>query len=199
MPPNSPQGRETPALRTESRHTILGFLKRRGGDSNPSHGEWISTVTRWIRDSVATHRRRSREKRFPPYHGKWTNGWGRVGPHRTLSWGQVRIQMSEGGQVRRTLPSILRALYPVKSTLPPQHDDGFAKDVVDILRYVRVCGECRAVGAPRQSIRRGPSTTWRLARNQGGFVYEAVDTDVCFARLGRARISRGRRMRRAAR
>ena len=37
LPPNSPQRRQNPASSTGSRHAILGFLKRRGGDSNPRY------------------------------------------------------------------------------------------------------------------------------------------------------------------
>ena len=44
MPPNSPESRENPAPWTESRHTILGFPKRRGGDSNPRYRLHGTTV-----------------------------------------------------------------------------------------------------------------------------------------------------------
>jgi hypothetical protein len=35
LPPNSPEGRENPAAWTGLRSAVLGFLKRRGGDSSP--------------------------------------------------------------------------------------------------------------------------------------------------------------------
>ena len=37
LPPNSPQIRENPASPTGLRHTLFGFAKRRGGDSNPRY------------------------------------------------------------------------------------------------------------------------------------------------------------------
>jgi hypothetical protein len=37
MPPNSPETRENPAIWAELRQLVLGFPKRRGGDSNPRY------------------------------------------------------------------------------------------------------------------------------------------------------------------
>ena len=37
LPPNSPEKRKNPASATRSRRAVLGFLKRRGGDSNPQY------------------------------------------------------------------------------------------------------------------------------------------------------------------